>query len=253
MTILVYAKDSSQREHIASLIESWKNDHDGLIAGDTFGDHEIISTGFALSLQQCAQNKKPALIIAKLDSNLPEVISASKGACLAVISDSPRVRTGKSPEEEIRTLESISQSQVIAYDFLYEGSTSSIWRARLGKLLVKTALSPCKKITIGETELNKDQSTISVCGKPINLPRRELSVLWVLATRPGFLFTRPQIIDKVYGVGFTIADRAVDNTIKLLRAKLTALSLDSTSAIKTVNGMGYKASEDPAHWSRTPA
>lgn len=76
-------------------------------------------------------------------------------------------------------------------------------------------------------------------GAPVDLTYTEFSVLHVLARRPGWVFTRYQIVDAVRGGDYDVTDRSVDVQIAGLRKKLG----DAGDHIQTVRGVGYRIRE----------
>ncbi|MFA6241886.1 MAG: response regulator transcription factor [Candidatus Hydrogenedentales bacterium] len=76
-------------------------------------------------------------------------------------------------------------------------------------------------------------------GEPLDLTYTEFRVLQLLARRPGWVFTRSQIVDSVRGAGYAVTDRAVDVQIVGLRKKLGAAG----ACIETVRGVGYRLKE----------
>ncbi len=73
-------------------------------------------------------------------------------------------------------------------------------------------------------------------GKPVDLTLTEFRMLQLLARRPGWVFTRYQIIDAVQGEDVVVTDRSVDVHIVSLRKKLGAAG----KYIETVRGVGYR-------------
>ena len=78
-------------------------------------------------------------------------------------------------------------------------------------------------------------------GKEVDLTYTEFQVLNFLARRPGWVFTRSQIVDAVRGDNYPVTDRSVDVQIVGLRKKLG----DWGKYIETVRGVGYRFSENP--------
>ncbi len=76
-------------------------------------------------------------------------------------------------------------------------------------------------------------------GVALNLTRREMELLWTLASAPGRVFTRENLLNLVWGYEYAGNYRAVDSHIKRLRAKLDAQPHESF-AIRAVWGAGYK-------------
>jgi two-component system phosphate regulon response regulator PhoB len=78
-----------------------------------------------------------------------------------------------------------------------------------------------------------------VAGSRVELSATEFRILCVLARKPGWVFTREQILDAVHGDNYAITDRAVDVHIVSLRKKLG----DAGPYIETVRGVGYRFRE----------
>jgi len=76
-------------------------------------------------------------------------------------------------------------------------------------------------------------------GQPVQLTNTEFSILLQLATRPGWVFTRQQIIDQARGYDYLITPRAIDVQIFGLRKKLGSIG----RYIETVRGVGYRMKE----------
>jgi two-component system catabolic regulation response regulator CreB len=80
--------------------------------------------------------------------------------------------------------------------------------------------------------------------REIDLTRVEFDVLASLLDSPGRVYTRAQLIDRVWGDGFAITDRTVDSHVKSLRRKVSEAGGDP-NLIETVRGVGYRVSEGP--------
>jgi two-component system alkaline phosphatase synthesis response regulator PhoP len=91
-------------------------------------------------------------------------------------------------------------------------------------------------ITIGDLHINPTRYEVLVKGTPIKLTSTEFGILEYLARRPGWVFTRYQIIDAVKGEDYIVTDRAVDVQIVSLRKKMGPLGY----LIETVRGVGYR-------------
>lgn len=101
----------------------------------------------------------------------------------------------------------------------------------------KSAL-PSDIVRIGQFELNEPAAQINWCGETLLLTRYEFLLLKTLLHAPGRVFSRQQLMDKVWGEDGDSFDRTVDTHIKTLRAKLRAVNAD-LSPISTHRGMGY--------------
>jgi two-component system phosphate regulon response regulator PhoB len=94
-------------------------------------------------------------------------------------------------------------------------------------------------ITIHELVIHPGRYEVRVDGVPVSLSSTEFRVLYFLAGRPGWVFSRQQILDGVHGDNYAITDRAVDVQIVGLRKKLG----DAGKYIETVRGVGYRFKE----------
>lgn len=92
-------------------------------------------------------------------------------------------------------------------------------------------------IKIGDIEINREEYKISLKGKEMVLPRKEFELLSLLASKPGKVFKREDILDKVWGNEVVVGGRTIDVHIRKLREKL------GDTSFKTVKGVGYKLVE----------
>lgn len=84
----------------------------------------------------------------------------------------------------------------------------------------------------------------TVNGRPLELTRVEFDLLTFLLGAPGRVFTRAQLIDRVWGDGFAITDRTIDSHVKGLRRKVSEAGGDA-GLIETVRGVGYRVTDRP--------
>jgi two-component system, OmpR family, alkaline phosphatase synthesis response regulator PhoP len=94
-------------------------------------------------------------------------------------------------------------------------------------------------LSIRELSIHTGRRHVTAGGKPLDLTYTEFQVLYFLARRPGWVFTRSQIVDAVRGDDYPVTDRSVDVQIVGLRKKLGALG----KYIETVRGVGYRFME----------
>jgi two-component system catabolic regulation response regulator CreB len=94
--------------------------------------------------------------------------------------------------------------------------------------------------------LSVDEATrrATVHGKIMDLTRVEFDLLACMLAAPGRVFTRAQLIDRVWGDGFAITDRTVDSHVKGLRRKVAEAGGDA-ALIETVRGVGYRVTDRP--------
>ena len=96
-------------------------------------------------------------------------------------------------------------------------------------------------IQVHDIVINPRKREILANGKPVDLTFTEFQVLYYLAKRPGWVFTRTQIVDAVRGDDYPVTDRSVDVQIVGLRKKLGSCG----RYIETVRGVGYRFGENP--------
>lgn len=93
--------------------------------------------------------------------------------------------------------------------------------------------------TYGKIKIHPGRYEVSVSDEPVGLTATEFQLLEFLIRRPGWVFTRAQIVDAVRGVDYPVTDRSVDVHIASLRKKLG----DQGHYIETVRGIGYRMRE----------
>lgn len=90
--------------------------------------------------------------------------------------------------------------------------------------------------TLGNLYVSQKKHQVKVDGEEITLTLKEFEILLLLLSNPGIVFTRAQLLDKIWGYQFDGESRTVDVHIRTLRQKLK----DAGHYIETVRGMGYK-------------
>lgn len=89
-------------------------------------------------------------------------------------------------------------------------------------------------VTVGDLVINREEYKITHKGTEIILPRKEFELLSLLTTKPGKVFKREEILDKVWGNEVVVGGRTIDVHIRKLREKI------GDKSFKTVKGVGYK-------------
>lgn len=97
-----------------------------------------------------------------------------------------------------------------------------------------------KVVQLGALMLDPNRYEVKQGTQPLSLTATEFALLYALATRPGRLLSRGQLLDLAYGADVHVNERSVDSHIKRIRAKLRAAGADP---IETVHGLGYKLCE----------
>jgi len=91
-----------------------------------------------------------------------------------------------------------------------------------------------ENFTVGPIEINREEYKIINDGVEIVLPRKEFELLYLLASKPGKVFKREDILDKVWGSEVVVGGRTIDVHIRKLREKI------GEDLFKTIKGVGYK-------------
>ena len=103
----------------------------------------------------------------------------------------------------------------------------------------QVAEAPEKELVFPGLTINLSQYTVTYMGKPLEMPPREIELLYFLASHPGMVFTREQLLEQVWGYDYFGDSRTVDVHVKRLREKLSG-GEELGWQIKTVWGVGYK-------------
>ncbi|WP_017472525.1 response regulator transcription factor [Amphibacillus jilinensis] len=108
---------------------------------------------------------------------------------------------------------------------------------RVNALLKRYNLSLEKRNRIGDVEVDLDRLTVSDQSQSVALKRKECELLFELSHEPGRIFTRAQLVEKIWGFDYEGDERTVDVHIKRLREKLEPFK---QLKITTVRGLGYR-------------
>ena len=117
--------------------------------------------------------------------------------------------------------------------------------ARINAVLRRTEIpeDTRKRLVFDKLEINLDSYELTVDGKKVDTPPKELELLYHLASTPNRVYTRNQLLDEVWGFDYFGDSRTVDVHIKRLREKVEDVS--DQWALKTVWGVGYKFEVTP--------
>ncbi len=123
---------------------------------------------------------------------------------------------------------------------------------RIHKVLRRQALTPVQtaataalepktdanSLTFGSLSIDAGRRSLSLQGQTVTLTKAEFDLLWLLATHPGQVLTRRQILDRLWPDDLDVSERIIDTHIRHLREKLAADS-KSAALIHTLRGVGY--------------
>ncbi|MBT6366944.1 MAG: response regulator transcription factor [Bacteroidetes bacterium] len=127
--------------------------------------------------------------------------------------------------------------EVGADDYIAKPVKPKVLTSRLKALLRRRPLKPAtseERTTLGDMVIDIERYHIEIKGKVVELPRKEFELLGLLASKPGKVFTRDEIMDRIWGTQVIVGGRTIDVHIRKLREKI------GDERIKTIKGVGYK-------------
>ena len=201
--------------------------------------YRVVCVGTGEDALKAAKSESPDLII--LDLMLPGLDGLE--VCKILKAESPTstipivMLTAKGEEADV-----VTGLELGADDYVTKPFSPRILLARLRAVLRRRAREPedeTQVIKIHNLVIHPGRHEVLVKGKPVELTYTEFRLLHVLARRPGWVFTRSQIVDSVRGTDYPVTDRSVDVQIVGLRKKLGPCS----EYIETVRGVGYRFKE----------
>lgn len=132
-------------------------------------------------------------------------------------------------------------TQIAAFD---AGADDYINKPIKPKILIKKITNIAKRlksfengetfIKVSDLKINREEYLVTRNKTEIILPRKEFELLFLLASKPGKVFSRDEIMNKVWGSQVVVGDRTIDVHVRKLREKL------GENYIKTIKGIGYK-------------
>lgn len=108
----------------------------------------------------------------------------------------------------------------------------------LRRSLSTTEKAKSRRLTFDQLVIDMDAFSLLVQGKKVDIPPKEMELLFYLASSPNRVYTRNQLLDEVWGFDYFGDSRTVDVHVKRLREKLEGIS--DQWCLKTVWGVGYK-------------
>jgi two-component system, OmpR family, alkaline phosphatase synthesis response regulator PhoP len=184
---------------------------------------------------QVADKEKPHLII--LDIMMPELDGVE--TCRALRS---KKEFSETPIAFL-TARDEDFSQIVALDvggddYITKPIKPRVLTSRINALLRRSTRAAQEEedlsITAHDLVIDKRKVLVFKSGAPIELPRKEFEIIWLLASKPGRVFTREEIFDKIWGNDVIVGNRTIDVHIRKLRERL------GDDYIKTMKGIGYK-------------
>lgn len=129
----------------------------------------------------------------------------------------------------------IAGFDVGADDYITKPIKPRVLISRIKALLRRfTAESVEDNVKLGDIEIDTEKFLVYKNGEEHNLPKKEFELLSLLASKPGKVFSRKEILNKIWGNDIIVGDRTIDVHIRKLREKL------GDNYFKTIKGIGYK-------------
>ncbi len=129
----------------------------------------------------------------------------------------------------------IAGFDVGADDYITKPIKPRVLISRIKGLLRRfTNQTPDEKVKLGNIEIDPEKYIVYKDGNELNLPKKEFELLSLLASKPGKVFSRKEILNKIWGNDIIVGDRTIDVHIRKLREKL------GDNYFKTIKGIGYK-------------
>jgi two-component system alkaline phosphatase synthesis response regulator PhoP len=181
---------------------------------------------------QLAKKVKPHLII--LDLMMPKMDGIETCRELRNVPDLKNTLiTFLSARDE--DYSQIAGFEVGADDYITKPIKPRVFISRIRALMRRFETNEIDaKTVIGNIQIDRERYMVVKDGKDISLPRKEFELLNLLASKPGRVFKRDEILSKVWGTDTIVGDRTIDVHIRKLREKL------GDDYFKTIKGIGYK-------------
>ena len=128
----------------------------------------------------------------------------------------------------------IKSLEIGADDYITKPVSPKVLISRVNAIFRRVYKEDGKVIQIGNVIIDPEKYMVSINGGPVVLAKKEFELLYMLASSPGRVFLRNEILNQVWGSDVIVGDRTIDVHIRKIRQKL---GLD---CITTVKGVGYK-------------
>jgi two-component system alkaline phosphatase synthesis response regulator PhoP len=121
-----------------------------------------------------------------------------------------------------------------ADDYISKPISPKVFLSKVHSLFRRLNKSDAKVISVNGLIIDPEKFIIQYNGKDISLAKKEFELLYLLASKPGRVFVRNEILSQVWGAEVIVGDRTIDVHIRKIRQKL------GVDCITTVKGVGYK-------------
>ena len=195
--------------------------------------YDVIVADNGILAIELAKQQQPSLII--LDVQMPDMDG---------ITTCEKIREIPSLKETVVTFltaRSEDYSQIAGFeagadDYITKPIRPKVLVSRVKALLKRRGITKDTDaiIELGDIVIDKEKHLTTYKGQEVIFAKKEFKLLKLLISKPGKVFTRVEILEKVWGTDIIVGDRTIDVHIRKLREKL------ADHYIKTVKGVGYK-------------
>ena len=195
--------------------------------------YDVIVADNGVLAIELAKQQQPSLII--LDVQMPDMDG---------ITTCEKIREIPSLKETVVTFltaRSEDYSQIAGFeagadDYITKPIRPKVLVSRVKALLKRRGITQDSNsiIELGDIVIDKEKHLTTYKGQEVIFAKKEFKLLKLLISKPGKVFTREEILEKVWGSDIIVGDRTIDVHIRKLREKL------ADHYIKTVKGVGYK-------------
>ena len=196
-------------------------------------DFQVIKAENGKQALDLANTEKPQLIL--LDIMMPEIDGIE--VCRELRSrrefDNTLIAFLTARNEDFTQVQGFD---VGADDYITKPIKPRLLVSRIKALLRRTGTGEVQteKQTYGDLTIDEEKYLVYVKGNPVTLAKKEFELIQLLVSRPGKVFTRQEIFNKIWGMDVIVGDRTIDVHIRKIREKI------GEDYIKTIKGIGYK-------------
>lgn len=121
-----------------------------------------------------------------------------------------------------------------ADDYITKPISPKVLISKVNALFRRVTKEDNSILHLGDLLINREKYNVTFKNIPITLARKEFELLSLLASKPGKVFLRNEILEKVWGTEVIVGDRTIDVHVRKIRQKI------GVDCISTVKGVGYK-------------
>ncbi len=200
--------------------------------------YEVRTAGDGRKALETARGFLPELVL--LDIMMPQMDGIETGRQLR---EMPELRqtyilylTARSEEYS-----EVAAFEIGADDYLTKPIKPRALMSRINALFRREAqkADPGEQVEVADLTISRKNYTVTQADKSVVLPKKEFELLFFLAQSPNKVFSREELLQKIWGADIYVLERTVDVHIRKLREKI------GENYIKTLKGVGYMFTDQP--------